>query len=83
MSELLLPERSIEMSELSKTAKKILKMLTKRKAMPFLELESMSEIPEDELAQILEALEKKDLVRVHHRGNVFEQIVTATSKAFA
>jgi hypothetical protein len=62
---------------------KVLKILAKFKAMPFLELSSIANLNENYLQEIINNLEKQDLVKVTNRGNIFEEVVTLREKGFA
>jgi hypothetical protein len=63
--------------------KKVLRILAKFKAMPFLELSSIANLDEKYLEEIVNDLESQDLVKVTNRENVFEEVVTLKEKGFA
>jgi hypothetical protein len=60
----------------------VLGILVKHKSMPLLELALLAGIPEEELARVAEALENQDLVKVTHREDVLEEIITLKEKRF-
>jgi len=62
---------------------KVLRILAKYKAMPFLELSSLANLDENYLQEIIKELEKQDRVKVTNRGDIFEEIVTLKEKGFA
>ena len=63
--------------------KRVLKILAKFKAMPFLELSSMANLDEKYLQEIINDLEEQDLVKVTNRGNIIEEVVALREKGLA
>ena len=68
--------------ELNDEQKSVIKIIREAKSLPFLELTSLSAIQDNRLTEILVELEKKDLVKVVNRGNIFDEIVVAKNNAF-
>ncbi len=60
---------------------RVLRMLIRHRSMPFLELESLTEMDEGLIRQAVDRLEEQHFVRTDHRGDLFREIVTATGRA--
>jgi hypothetical protein len=60
----------------------ILKILARRKSIPYLELTFIGNVSEDRLTDIIRNLEKEDIVKVSCRGDITEEIITLKQKGF-
>jgi predicted transcriptional regulator len=60
----------------------ILKVLARRKSIPYLELTFICNVSEDKLAEVIRNLEDEEIVRVTCRGDITEEIVTLKQKGF-
>jgi hypothetical protein len=60
----------------------ILKVLARRKSIPYLELTFICNVSEDKLAEVIRNLEKEEIVKVSCRGDITEEIVTLKQKGF-
>jgi hypothetical protein len=62
--------------------KRVLQTLARRRSMPFLELTSVCDIREENLAKIIKDLEDQDVVKVIDSGDITEEIITLKHKGF-
>jgi DNA-binding Lrp family transcriptional regulator len=63
--------------------KSVLRILTERESIPFLQLSSLVDIDDERLSEIVDELEKDGFVRVTSRNNILEEIVTVREPASA
>ena len=69
------------MTEWNEEYNRVLRTLLQFKAMPFLEISALCGIDDAQLREILAEMERKNLVRVAKRHNIFDQIVTVRESA--
>ena len=70
------------MVEATEDYKRVFKTLIQFKSMPFLEITAVCGIDEGRLHEILAEMERRKLVRLANRQNIFDQIVTLRESAF-
>ena len=69
------------MTESNEEYKRVLRTLLQFKSMPFLEITALCGIDDDRLREILAEMERKNLVRVAKRQDIFDQVVTLRETA--
>ncbi len=70
--------------ELAESHRKVLRsLIDSNGSMPFLELASVSDSSDENLEEIVTALEQARLVRVINPNDVFEKIITVTQQGFS
>ena len=70
------------MTDANEDYNRVLGALLRFKAMPFLEISALCGIDDTRLHQILAEMEKRNLVRLAKRQDIFDQIVTLRESAF-
>jgi hypothetical protein len=68
--------------DLNPAEQRVLKVLAAHKAMPFLELSSVCELPDEQIRVALESLSKKALVTIRNPKVVFDEIISVTGEGF-
>ena len=69
------------MAQPSEKYDRVLRTLTRYKAMPFLEITALCDIDDDTLRAILTDMEKRNVVRLAKRASVLDEIVTLRESA--
>jgi hypothetical protein len=67
---------------LDSNEEKVLDVLVKRQAMPFLELASLSELPDQDIRATVNSLSQKRLVTIKNPSSVFDEVIIVTSEGF-
>ena len=58
-------------------------ILVKNRSLPFLQLSTLSGMNEEQLREIVDELERRNMVSVTDKGDSFNEIVTVRERAFA
>lgn len=58
-------------------------ILVQERSLPFLELAAKTGMNEKQLREILDELERRNLVRIVDKGDAFKEIITVREAAFA
>ena len=67
---------------LDPTEEKVLDVLVRHQAMPFLELASLSELADEDIRASVKSLLDKKLVTVRNPANVFDEVIIVTGEGF-